>query len=389
MSSNHLRITHVVRAKPPGELGGAESHLFDLATAQLAAGHDVRVVLLGPAQIGGTLSERVPTVGTESMSMAAWLWKLGIELQANRPDVLHSHGYRADLIAASLRLLGSGAPRWVSAMTAHGFIRTSLELQMLTRLNERALRWADVVIAVSSAEARRLAALLRRPVDFVPNGVARVEQVPRVQARAALNSDPARRAVAFVGRLSAEKRPDLFVDMAAIVAREQPGTDFLVIGAGPLLERIKQRAAAVDANVMFMGLVPNAASYMSAIDVLVCPSDTEGTPRTVIEAILVGVPVVATRVGGLPDLIIDGQTGLLVEPGCPAPLAEAVVRLLRDPAAARKMSSQARSDAANRFSAQLMADGVTGAYRSHLASRLESSERRKTARVERVDRRLA
>jgi glycosyltransferase involved in cell wall biosynthesis len=389
MSSNHLRITHVVRAKPPGEIGGAESHLFDLATAQLAAGHDVRVVLLGPAQIDGTLRERVPTVGTESMSMAAWLWKLGTEVQANRPDVLHSHGYRADLIAASLRSLRSGAPRWVSAMTAHGFIRTSLELQMLTRLNERALRWADVVIAVSSAEARRLAALLRRPVDFVPNGVARVEQVPRVQARAALNSNPARRAVAFVGRLSAEKRPDLFVDMAAIVAREQPGTDFLVIGAGPLLEKIKQRAAAVGANVMFMGLVPNAASFMSAIDVLVCPSDAEGTPRTVIEAILVGVPVVATRVGGLPDLIIDGQTGLLVGPGCPASLAEAVVWLLRDPAAARKMSNQARSDAANRFSAQLMAEGVTGAYRSHLATRLESSQRRKTARVDRVDRRLA
>jgi L-malate glycosyltransferase len=389
MSVDHLRITHAIRAKPPGELGGAESHLFDLATAQLAAGHDVRVVLLGPAQIGRTLRERVPTVGTESMSMAAWLWKLRTELQANRPDVLHSHGYRADLIAAALRSPGGGTPRWVSAMTAHGFIRTSLGLQMLTRLNERALRWADVVIAVSSVEARRLGALLRRPVDFVPNGVARVEQVPRVQARAALNSDPARCAVAFVGRLSAEKRPDLFVDMAAIVAREQPGTDFLIIGTGPMLERIKQRAAAVGTHVVFVGLVPNVASLMGALDVLVCTSDTEGTPRTVIEAMLAGVPVVATRVGGLPDLISDGQTGLLVEPGCPASLADAVIRLLRDPTAVQKMGSQACASANSRFSAQLMADRITNSYRSHLAARLGPSERRTTARVDRVNRRLA
>lgn len=389
MNVDHLRITHVVRAKPPGELGGAESHLFDLATAQLAAGHNVRVVLLGPAQIGRALRERVPTVDTDSMSMAAWLWKLRTELRTNRPDVLHSHGYRADLIAASLRPLGGGAPRWASVMTSHGFIRTSLGLQILTQLNERALLWADVVIAVSSAEARRLATLLRRPVDFVPNGVARVEQVPRVQARAALNSDPARCAVAFVGRLSAEKRPDLFVDMAAIVAREQPGTDFLVIGTGSLLERIKQRAAAAGVHVVCVGLVPNAASLMSAPDVLVCPSDTEGTPRTVIEAMLAGVPVVATRVGGLPDLITDGQTGFLVEPGCPASLADAVVRLLRDPAAGRKIGIRARADAAHKFSAQLMADRVTDAYRSHLATRFGPSERPTTAQVDRVDRRLA
>jgi L-malate glycosyltransferase len=369
MDVDCLRITHVVRAKPPGELGGAETHILDLATGQLAAGHSVRVVLLGPAQIGDALRTRVPTVSMDSMSMAVWLRKLRAEIQENPPDVLHSHGYRADLIAACARRSGCGMSRWTSVVTVHGFIKTSPGLRLLTRLNEWTLRGADVVIAVSSAEADRLATLLRHPVLFVPNGVSPLEHTPRAAARAVLGIDPSRYAVGFIGRLSPEKRPDLFVDMAAIVAAQQPDVDFLVIGSGSLRNRMERRAAENRAHIMFTGLVPDAASLMSALDVLVCPSDTEGTPRAVIAAMLAAVPVVATRVGGLPDLIAAGRTGLLVEPGSAGSLAAAVIQLLRNRAAARVIGERARVDAASQFSAQHMADRVIEAYRSHPAAR--------------------
>ena len=371
MGGDRLRITHVIRAKPPGELGGAEMHLFDLTTAQVAQGHDVRVIFLGPAEISGTMQERgIATLQTESMSMVEWLRALRSALRADPPDVLHSHGYRADIIAMVVRPLTRGVPRWTSVITVHGFLRTSFGLRVLSRLNECVLRWADVVIAVSSAETRRLTQLLRRPVVFVPNGVARVELVPRAQAVAKLGSDPSRRLVAFVGRLSPEKRPDLFVDMAAIVAREYPDTDFVVIGSGSLLCETQERAAATTgARVLFAGLVSNVASLMGAIDVFVCPSDTEGTPRVVIEAMLAGVPVVATRVGGVPDLIGDGRTGVLVEPDSPAAVAAAVTRLLGDDARSGVIGERARAYALDRFSVEYMADRVSEAYRSRLAGR--------------------
>ncbi|MGH3713101.1 MAG: glycosyltransferase family 4 protein [Micromonosporaceae bacterium] len=364
-----MRITHVIRAKPPGELGGADLHVLDLAAAQVRQGHDVRVILLGPAEISGSLRERgIPSLQIDSMSMVDWVRALRLALRADPTDVLHTHGYRADIIAAVIRPLLRGVPRWRSVVTVHGFIRTSPGLRVLSRLNESVLRQADVVIAVSSAEAQRLAKLLRRPVCFIPNGVAGQDSVPRARAMAKLGSEPSRRVVAFLGRLSPEKRPDLFVDMAGIVARDQPATDFVVIGSGSLLSEMQQRAAAMTgSHVVFAGLVSNVASLMEAIDVLVCPSDTEGTPRAVIEAMLAGVPVVATRVGGVPDLIADGQTGVLVEPGSPSALAAAVNRLLRDETWARAIGDHARALALTSFSVEDMADRVAEAYQSDRA----------------------
>ena len=106
---------------------------------------------------------------------------------------------------------------------------------------------------------------------------------------------------------------------------------------------------------------------MGAIDVLVCPSDSEGTPRAVIEAMLAGVPVVATCVGGMPDLLADRQTGILVEPGSATALAAAVTALLRDPAEARALGDRAREYAVQRLSAWQMEERTGLAYRSHLA----------------------
>jgi L-malate glycosyltransferase len=368
MEADSLRITHVVRAKPPGELGGAESHVFDLALSQLAAGHHVRVVLLGPAHIATAVETDVPTVRLDSMSMVTWLRGLRAEIRDNPPHVLHSHGYRADLIARCMRRVrGRECSRAAAVVTVHGFIRITPALRLLTRLNERILRSAHVVISVSSAEAERLTRLLRKPVYFVPNGVRRVEQVPRCAARAAIGSDPARQAVGFIGRLSPEKRPDLFIDMAVLVAAQLDDVDFVVIGSGPMRDHLDRRAARTGARIIFTGLIPNAGSLVSALDVVVCPSDCEGTPRSVIESMLAGVPVVATRVGGLPDLLSDGASGVLVEPGSAPALARAVLCLLRAPAAARAISEEARADAAERFSATRMAERVLDAYRTQLA----------------------
>ena len=368
MVAEPFAVTHLIRAKPPGELGGADGHLLDLATAQAAEGHRVRVIFLGPTSLTAAVGERgIPVVQVHSMSMVNWVRAVHAELRDNPPDVLHSHGYRADLVAVALRRFRPPSARWILVLTVHGFLRTSLGLRALSRINEHVMRYADVVIAVSSSEARRLSWKLRRTVRFIPNEVAPADLVPRPEARQRLGIDPARSVVAFVGRLSREKRPDLFVAMAARVALDRPEAVFVVIGSGDLLdETVRQAAATPNVPIMFAGLVSNVVSLMTCFDVLVCPSDTEGTPRVVIEAMFAGVPVVATRVGGLPDLIIDGRTGLLVAPNSVTALAGQVTRLLGDPSLAGEISHAARARLQRTALHETMASRGTAAYRSEL-----------------------
>jgi glycosyltransferase involved in cell wall biosynthesis len=359
MSDRELRIVHVIRAKPPGEVGGADLHVVDLAEAQMAQGHEVLVICLGRAGITRSMRDRgIPHVEVDSKLMAHWVWALRALLRSDPPDVLHTHGYRADIVPTFAVRFIRGKHRWTSAMTVHGFIRTTVSLRIMTRIDECALRRA-----VSSGESRRLEALLRRRVHFIPNGVAQAYLLPRPEAMAKLGSHPSRRVVAFVGRLSPEKRPDLFVAMAGMVARKHSEVDFVVIGGGPLLDEVRDSSGPDPGNrVLFTGPIFNAASLMAAIDVLVCPSDSEGTPRVVIEAMLAGVPVVATRVGGIPDILDDRQTGIIIEHGSATALAAAVNALLSDRAEATAIGQRARDYALPRLSARLMEERTALAY---------------------------
>jgi glycosyltransferase involved in cell wall biosynthesis len=364
MSSESMRITHVIRAKPPGEMGGADLHVADLAGCQLSKGHQVLVVCLGSAEVISVLRQRgVPCVELASMSMLRWAGFLTRELRHHPPDILHTHGYRADIISllATYALLPRG--RWTTVMTVHGFIRATLGTRVLTWANERGLRFADVVIATSQAEANRLRTLLHRPVQYVANGIFPVRLVTRQEAKARLGIATSR-CVAFTGRLSAEKRPDLFLGMAELLMGRDNETAFVLIGSGPMAGQLSRRLPThLRGRVVFAGLLPNAASLLSGIDVLVCPSDTEGTPRVIIEAMLAGVPVVGTKVGGIPNLITNQQTGLLVEPGSPGALADAVCTLLDSPDLARAIGERAKS-AAQFLTSDRMEEQTAQAYLS-------------------------
>lgn len=359
-----LRITHVIRAKPPGELGGADLHLVDLAACQLLKGHQVRVVCLGPAEVVGVLRRRgIPYFELTSMSMVRWTWFLILELRRYPPDILHSHGYRADIISLLATYSVFARRRWTTVMTVHGFVGATMGARLATWANEHALRLAEVVIAASTAEAGRLTATLQRPVEYVPNGISAAQLVTRHAARAQLGVRT-RRCVAFMGRLSPEKRPDLFIDMASLLASRERETTYVLIGSGPMADRLSRHLPAhMRQRFVFAGLLPDAASLMSGIDILVCSSDTEGTPRVIIEAMLAGVPVVATTVGGIPDIISHQKSGLLVEPGSADALADAVQTLLERPDFARALSDRAKW-AAQWLTSNRMEERTARAYRS-------------------------
>jgi glycosyltransferase involved in cell wall biosynthesis len=159
------------------------------------------------------------------------------------------------------------------------------------------------------------------------------------------------RLVGIVGRLFPIKNHRLFLEAAALVVQQEPSVRFVIIGDGvlrPELERQVQ-ALGIPERVIFTGWRRDLPPIYADLDVLAVTSKNEGTPVSAIEAMAAGCPVVATRVGGLPDLIRDGETGCLVPPGDVQAVATAILRLVRDPETSRRLGQTAQAMARERF----------------------------------------
>jgi glycosyltransferase involved in cell wall biosynthesis len=163
--------------------------------------------------------------------------------------------------------------------------------------------------------------------------------------------------VGVVGRLSPEKGIEWFLAAAALVARGEPNVGFAVVGDAVLgdvdyARRLARmvRELGLGERTLLTGFAERAADVMRALDLVVVPSDAEPFGRVTIEAMASGKPVVATKTGGSPEIVIDWETGLLVPPRDPAAIAEAVLRLLRQPGMAASMGAEGRRQATERFS---------------------------------------
>jgi glycosyltransferase involved in cell wall biosynthesis len=202
------------------------------------------------------------------------------------------------------------------------------------------LRRANAVIAVSHAVGRlaqRLAPA-QTPVTVIPN----TADVARFSPAAFKRSDPVR--VLFVGRLVHNKGPAVFLLAAKLALEQEPGMRFVLAGSGPLEGRLKSlaRKLRIEGSVDFLGHRADIPDLLRASTVLVRPSDLEGMPLTVLEAMASGIPVVATDVGGTPELVEDGVTGYLVRPGDPRAVAMAVLKIAGNPERAVSMGRAAR-----------------------------------------------
>lgn len=342
--------------------GGAGRRVVDLAVALHRRGWPVRVacsaggvgaatladagvpvtVLLGE-QVGPRTSGRCG--GALAQLVAQW-----------EPAVVHAHQV-ASATAAVQAVRDLPVPLVVTEHT-EGPWRD----RRARAVNGLVYRRADRVVAVSSAT---------RDVLVTGYGVApeRVEVLlPTTAAAPATGSAPSapgRPVVGMVGRLVAEKGPDVFLRAAALVSAVVPQARFLVVGDGPLRPDLEHRAGVLGlaGAVTFTGYRSDVPHLLAGLDVLAVPSRSDGSPLVVCEAMAAGVPVVASRVGGLPDLVEDGGTGLVVPPGEPEHLARALVSLLLDPEAARRLGDRGRRLADNRSHERLV-DRMTQLYAS-------------------------
>jgi glycosyltransferase involved in cell wall biosynthesis len=268
-----------------------------------------------------------------------------------RPDVVHSHGYRCDIVDSPVaaRL---GIPR---VSTLHGFTGGDIRNRVYEWLQRREARRMDAVIAVSRAMGDQLAGSNVRHdrLHVVPNAYSPGAQfAERSAARRELGLPSDAYVIGWVGRLTAEKGADVLVD--AMVHLDQEPVFASFVGDGNQRQALVARSASTAAGkVHWHGLVHGASRLLRAFDVFVLSSRTEGTPMVLFEAMNAGIPIVATRVGGVPDML-RREDALLVEPDDPESLASAIRETMRNPDAARSRAASAR--------ARLAADYAVGPW---------------------------
>lgn len=268
-------------------------------------------------------------------------------VKAHAIDVLHAHLPNAHLLSALVgRLCGKPV-----ITTIHGRQLSTLDLEV----HRTASTHLSVVCRQTYFHALGLG-VSPSQLHFIPNGADTTLFVPRRvrngPLRQAVGVPPEAPLVGQVGRLSAEKGPDVFVRAALAAHAVMPDVHFVLIGEGPLRTELEQTVARLGLTdrLHFAGLQSDMANMYAELDMVVSASRSEAMPLAVLEAMSSGVPVIVTRVGGLPDLVQHGLSGWLVGDGDYDAMAAQLVSLLREPERAARMGQRARERVVHQFS---------------------------------------
>lgn len=359
---------------------GTERHMLDLGRGLQDAGASVRIACPVPS----VLNEKAPAYGIGILPIAkAGIIDLGAISSLRRlltegsVDVIHSHNGRTALTSAlAVRLAGRG----VAIATQH-----FLEPGRLSRRGPAA--WASRIahgwvnrntrqfIAIS--EAARAGMLERgddaKKITVVPNGISNPESetlADPVEVRRGLGIDAAAPLVVCAARLEREKDVSSLIAAMARVREGMPSARCVVAGDGALADALRQqiRTAGLESTVQLLGFRSDVLALMNAADVFVLPSIAEPFGLVILEAMALGKPVVATRAGGPMEIVVDGTTGLLVEPRQAEAMAQAISRLLSQPEERKRFGSAGLQRFDENYTAQRMAGQLLGVYQQALAS---------------------
>lgn len=375
-----LRIIHCVRAP----IGGIFRHVLDLAAEQSARGHQVGIVLdseTGGAFEADKIQAAAPhlALGVTRLPMSRSIkpqdlvsaWRVYTTVRGLRPDVLHGHGAKGGTFARLIGTALSRRSRPVARLyTPHG---GSLHYDPATRAGqvifalERGLeRLCDRIIHVSRYEAtiyRDKVGVPRCPVAVVVNGLRRSEYEP-------LQAEPEAADFLFMGMLRDLKGPDVFIRALALLGEGSgQAPTAAIVGDGPDLARYQALIAdlGLEDRVRLHPSQPTRVGLGMARCIVV-PSRAESMPYIVLEATAANVPLIATRVGGIPE-ILDETADTLVPAGQVEALADAMRVFLRDPEGAMKKAERARTALRRRFTVEAMTGATDQLYRAALLRR--------------------
>jgi glycosyltransferase involved in cell wall biosynthesis len=327
----------VVELLATGTNGGAQEHLYSLVTRMDHDRYDVSVVSLSHGSAVRKLQKAgIPVIVIDEPDDAIAVGALAAYLAEVRPEVLHNHMYRAETVGtrAAIALAEVGQRRPYVVSTVHSSrIRSEEDRQVLRDLTPH----MDQLIAVSKMIEQKLVDEGRTqvPVRRIYNGVD-LSRYDHVEQRCTLpeeyGMEPGSKLVGIVARLEPEKGHATLLEAWPAVLRAVPDAYLLIVGEGSRRESLEAQARdlRIAHRVIFTGRRDDVPAVTDALDVAVLPSYREAQGLSVLEAMARSRPVVASNVGGIPEMIEDGRTGLLVEPHDAEGLSTAIIRLLVD-----------------------------------------------------------
>lgn len=375
-----LCVAHVLLSL---DLGGLERLVVDLVREGRRQGQRVAIVCL---ERPGTLADEAERAGAKVLCMGKppglcprIVKSLVRVFRELKPDVIHTHQIGALVYAGPA---ARGACRPVVVHTEHG---KHYAARRRTRwLGRLASHYAQRFFCVSRNIAEEVISFRVAPewkITVAPNGIdiAKFQNAGAgAEARRELGIPPAAPVVGAVGRLNEIKRQDLLIRAFARLKLRYEEAHLLLVGDGPKraeLEQLASELLSVDC-IHFIGYQAAPERFLQAMDVMALTSRSEGMPLAVLEAWAARVPVVATRVGGVPELIADEQTGLLVEFGDVPGLASAIERLLNEESLARQVRTAAGTRVTEQFSLEQMAAFYQRHYSELLSAGGQSEVRR-------------
>lgn len=350
-----IRVAHIALQL---ETGGLERLLIEHARLVDRREFELRFIALGER---GAIANEIEALGWPVLTLGAppglrpsLVLRLARVLKAHGVHVVHTHNTKPLLYGGPAARL-AGLPRVIH--TRHG------QRHGATRVHDAmfalASRCAHRMVCVSHESAARCRAEGVPPdlIQTIHNGV----DLERFSFRGPASAEQA----LYVGRLSPEKDLETLVRAAALVSRRRPSFRLGIAGEGPCGERLKSLAGdlGIHEQVRFLGAVSDVSALLHTARVFVLSSVSEGLPVTVLEAMAMGLPVVATAVGGTPEAVDHGVNGLLIPSGDPARLAEAIQQVLDGPDIAARMGRAGRQRVESEFSARGMVDRYEALYR--------------------------
>ncbi|HEX2952202.1 MAG TPA: glycosyltransferase family 4 protein [Armatimonadota bacterium] len=364
-----VKIAYLLR---PAE-GGIKTHLLTLLRG-LDQNRIDPIVICPPSS---TLADAVKQLGIDvipldivgelnpmkDMQAALRLRKI---LREIKPDILHIHSAKAGLVGR-LAVMSRRRPKVI--LTMHSFVfdeRVGEKRRKLISSIERYfLKYTDKIVAVSQALKDELVSEMALPeekIDVIYSGITfrDCHKEPHFGIR-----------IGSVARLAPQKGVELFIRAAALVLAECPNVSFLVAGDGPYRANLRAMAEslAIPEAIDFLGFQDDIPAFLSTLDIFMLTSHRETFGLSVVEAMSQAVPVVATRVGGVPEIIDDEKNGLLAEPGNPQDIADKVIRLLKDPEFAKQMAEAGNTSVRSRFTAERMVGETVALYTSLMNQR--------------------
>lgn len=369
-----LRILHVTDS---AGVYGAESVILDLCTELRGMGQLPVIASIGDTHCDEKPIERaarergfeIRAVRMEPGPNPRGAFTLLRLAKDEGADVIHTHGYKSNILLSFLPKRWRFAPL---VMTVHGYTDVTMldRMALYNRLDRLALRRADRVVLVHQGMAAKSG--LSRPYDprwrVIENGIHTgnpSESTGDLDPQILRLCEGRSLVIGAVGRLSREKGFDILVRAAAETLRRDERAVLLILGEGaerPALERLSARLGVAD-RVLMPGYRSRAKDYFPLFHLFVLPSLTEGLPITLLEAMHAGVPIVATRVGGVADVLDHGRGGVLVQPGDSRVLAEAIRRCVDDRAFASGLAEHSKIRSSAWFSSQAMAQRYLELYR--------------------------